>query len=165
MASCADPVPGSTIKLIVDANDGKLALVDTELRKLWMLKPADELIPVSDSTFEAALSSNPGARFYQLVDALLSGAPDAQERLRQWFVLEPDTYRLLAVLTRRLLDLLALSHGEEPGAPFLVRQLRALARHWPPPRLKRALSDLARVEHELKSGLIPGRWRLSQSTS
>jgi DNA polymerase III delta subunit len=121
-----------------------------------MLKPADELVPISDSTLEAALSSSPGARFYQLVDALLSGAPDSQQRLRQWFALEPDTYRLLAVLTRRLLDILALSRGEKPGSPFLVRQLRALARHWPPPRLGHALTELARLEHELKSGLIPG---------
>ncbi|GEM_PF-2205670 len=141
---------------LLAANDGKLALVDTELRKLWMLKPADDLTPVSDATLEAALSSNPGARFYQLVDALLSGAADTQERLRQWYALEPDTYRLLTVLTRRLLDVLALSRGEEPGPPFMLRQLRTLARRWPPRRLARALGALARVEHELKSGLIPG---------
>lgn len=141
---------------LLAANDGKPALVDTELQKLWMLKPGDDLRCVSDNVLEAALSSNPGARFYEVVDALLSAAPDAQERLAQWFTLEPETYRLLAVLTRRLLDLLALKRGEQPGSPYVARQLQAIEYRWPASRLKAALAALARVEHELKSGLIPG---------
>lgn len=147
---------GRQIELLLTANDDRPALVDTELQKLWMLKTTDEPQPISDNMLGAALSSSPGARFYELVDALLTAAPDAQQRLAAWFRIEPETFRLLAVLNRRLLDILALKRGEKPGSPFLARQLRHLAARWTEPGLKSALSDLARVEFELKSGLIPG---------
>ena len=119
------------LQAILAANDDRPALVDGELRKLWMMMPDDQSHEVSDKLLHAAISTSRGARFYELVDAILAQAQDTQVRLVQWFSVEPETHRLVGELRRRLLGLLALSRNEPVQPPFLAQQLRRVAHRWP----------------------------------
>lgn len=143
----------------------KPALVDTELRKLGLSRP-DELDSaggaavgkgwaVPDDVFNANVSATPAAHFYALVDAIMVRAPESQRLLAEWFSLEPETFRLVFELKRKLLGLYTLSRGGQLQPPWLGNQLRPLTRHWPQPRLGRAIRGLAQLEHDLKSGMIP----------
>lgn len=140
---------------ILAATGMRLALADGELKKLWMVAGEDDN-RVTDSLLASVLSANPGAQYYGLVDAVMARQPDALERLREWFAIEQDTYRLLYELNRRFLGILALNRGEQVNPPFFAQQLRRVSRHWPAPRLKRAVCGLADAEHALKSGRAVG---------
>lgn len=144
------------LRRLLGANDDRPALVDGELRKLWTMSTGDQPQPVSDEQLASAMSTSPGARFYGLVDAIMAQAPDIQQRLAQWYFLEPETYRLLAELRRRLIGLLALSRRERVQPPFFAQQLSRVAHRWPPPRLKRAIILLAQLEYDMKSGTTVG---------
>lgn len=147
----------SQLKRLLAANDDRPALVDGELSKLWMMASGEgQLQPVTDELLEAAMSTSPGARFYELVDAILGGERDAQQRLARWHFIEPEPHRLIAELRRRLLGLLALSRNEAVQPPYLAQQLRRIARRWPAGRLKRAIGLLAELEYSLKSGATVG---------
>jgi DNA polymerase III delta subunit len=144
------------LKKVLLLSADSLALADTELYKLSLLKAADKLQPVPDSVLKANLSDNPAARFYELVDAIMLEQPDAQELLARLHGLNPDPHRLVAELRRRFLGLLALERGGEVQPPYLARQLRPLAGRWRGPRLSRAIQALAALEHGLKSGAYMG---------
>lgn len=147
----------SQLRQLLAANDNRPALVDGELRKLWMMSGDDgQVRAVTDELLEQAMSTSPGAQFYELVDAILSGARDAQQRLVRWHFIEPEGFHLLAELRRRLLALLALSRNERVQPPYLAQQLRRVARQWPAPRLRRAITGLAELEYALKSGATVG---------
>lgn len=133
-----------------------LALADTELRKLNLLLGGDTPQAVPDELLRASLSSNPVAHFYDLVDAILSGAREAQARLVQWFSLEPEPHRLVGELRRRLLGLLALERGGPPPPPYLANQLKRLAPRLNGERLRRAVLGLAELEQGLKTSAYPG---------
>jgi len=132
---------------------GKLALAEGELLKLALVADGPT---VTDAEIESILAASPAVQYWELVDALLGGAPDALTRLRTWHSLEPEGFRLMAELRRRLLGLRALSQGQPVQPPFFAQQLRSIARRWPAARLVRAIEGLAELEFRLKSGLIPG---------
>lgn len=134
----------------------KPSLADTELRKLWMFKEGDQLQPIGDQLLQSVLSANPGARFYELVDAILARSPHWQSQVAQWYAIEADTHRLVNELKRRLLGLLDLQRGISIQPPFLAQQLQRCARQWPPQRLSAAIKCLAELEHALKSGRTTG---------
>jgi DNA polymerase III delta subunit len=145
------------LRQLLAANDNRPALVDGELSKLWMMADDDgQLHQVTDELLERAMSTSPGAQFYELVDAILAGSRDAQRRLECWHFIEPEAFHLLAELRRRLLALLALSRNERVQPPYLAQQLRPVARRWPAPRLRRAITRLAELEYALKSGATVG---------
>ncbi|MBN2080675.1 hypothetical protein JW859_00570 [bacterium] len=141
---------------LLNANDDRPALVDGELKKLWMLRSEGQAGQVADAEITAIISQNPGARFYELVDAILGGNPQLFRKLGIWYSAEPETYRLVNELKRRFLGLLALSRGEQVMPPFLANQLRNVQRRWPGPRLALALRGLAELEYNLKSGRTTG---------
>jgi len=118
--------------------------------------PDDELRSVSDKTINAVLNVSPGKRFYDLADAVMTGANDWQQRLKGWYLLEPKAERLIGELKRRLLGLLALSRGQQVQPPFFARQLHSLERHWPAARISTAIRQLAELEYGLKSGAATG---------
>jgi len=149
-------IAANQLARLLSANDDRPALVDGELKKLWMLRGEDQADPVADAEITAIISSNPGARFYELVDAILGGNPQCFAKLDTWYNAEPETYRLLNELKRRFLGLLALSRGEQVMPPFLANQLRKVQRRWPGPRLAIALRGLAELEFDLKSGRTTG---------
>jgi DNA polymerase III delta subunit len=144
------------LRRLLTASDDRPALADGELNKLWMMAGDDQAHRVSDELLASVISTSPGARFYDLVDAILARAPDLQQRLAQWYFLEPETYRLLAELRRRLIALLALSRRERVQPPYLAQQLKRVARQWPPARLSRAIRRLAQLEFDMKSGATVG---------
>lgn len=139
----------------------KPALADTELRKLGLMRPDEaeegKAWAVPDEVFRSSVSATPSAHFYGLVDAILLRSPQSQELLARWFSLEPETFRLVNELKRKLLGLNTLSRGGQLQPPWLGNQLRPLARHWPSQRLGRAIQGLAKLEHDLKSGMIPAQ--------
>ena len=134
----------------------QVALVDMELSKLSTLKSADKPQQISDELLESSISLNPVAKFYDLVDAIVEKQEGVQAQLAAWFALEPATFRLISEMGRRLLALLAMQRGERVQPPFLERKLRRVIARWPTPRLARAIRLLAKLEHELKSGLAAG---------
>lgn len=142
-------------RLLLTCQD-KPSLADTELRKLWMFKDSDTLEPVSDHLLQSVLSTNPGACFYEMVDALFSRAPRWQEQVDQWYSIEPDTHKFVNEFKRRLLGLLDLQRGIPVQPPFFGQQLQRCARQWPAPRLSAAIQRLAGLEYALKSGRTTG---------
>jgi len=132
------------------------ALADSELRKLWMLKDGDALQTISDAAIGEVLSTNPAVHFYEMVDAIMVGAPDWPARLEGWLHLEPEPHRLLNELKRRFLGLYDLATGQPVNPPFFAQQLRQFARQWQRPRLKAAITGLAELEHAMKSGKTTG---------
>jgi len=146
----------SQAEQLLAASDLSPALAESELSKLWMLMPDDELRSVSDKTINAVLNVSPGKRFYDLADAVMTGANDWQQRLKGWYLLEPKAERLIGELKRRLLGLLALSRGQQVQPPFFARQLHSLERHWPAARISTAIRQLAELEYGLKSGAATG---------
>lgn len=141
---------------IYTATGEQLALAASELEKLALLKTTGAVEAVTDSQLDASLSLNPAAHFYQLADAILGGNPRAQELLREWFAIEPETHRLVGELRRRLLGLRSLALGERVMPPFFEKQLRAFERQWPALRLRQAIVRLAQLEFALKSGGTTG---------
>jgi DNA polymerase III delta subunit len=135
---------------------GKLSLAESELLKLSMLKTTDQMESVQDAALEEVLAASPAAQYWELVDAIMQDQPDALARLTQWHSLEPETFRLLSELRRRLLGLRALSLGMPVQPPFFAQQLSRIARRWPPQRLSHAIEELAELEFRLKSGMVPG---------
>lgn len=133
---------------------GKLSLAEGELLKLSMI--SDGEATVADTLLEEVLAASPAAQYWELVDAIMGGQPDALPRLRQWHDLEPEGFKLLNELRRRLLGLRALSLGRPVQPPFFAQQLSRIARQWPTPRLAGAIEQLAELEFRLKSGMIPG---------
>lgn len=135
----------------------KPALADVELRKLGLSRPAEAgaAWAVPEELFAASVSATPAAHFYALVDAILGRSSNVQSELALWFSQEPETFRLVFELKRKLLGLLALSRGQQLQPPWLGNQLRGFTRHWPAPRLSRAIRALAQLEQDLKSGMIP----------
>ncbi len=142
----------------------KPALVDTELRKLGLSRPdefdlggasAGKGWAVPEEVFSANVSATPAAHFYALVDAILLRSADSQRLLAEWFSLEPETFRLVFELKRKLLGLHTLARGGQLQPPWLGNQLRPFSRHWPSAKLGRAIRALAQLEHDLKSGMIP----------
>lgn len=138
------------------ASGEQLALAASELTKLALLKSTDAQEAVADGQLDASLSLNPSAHFYQLADAIMGANPRAQEMLREWYAIAPETHRLVGELRRRLLGLRALALGERVMPPFFEKQLRAFERQWPAPRLRRAIVRLAELEFALKSGGTTG---------
>lgn len=132
---------------------GKLSLAEGELLKLSLIADGGG---VSDAQIEEVLAASPAAQYWELIDAIMQDQADALPRLAQWHSLEPETFRLLSELRRRLLGLRALSLGMPVQPPFFAQQLSRIARRWPQPRLHRAIEQLAELEFKLKSGMIPG---------
>ena len=91
-----------------------------------------------------------------MVDALMTGTPNWIDQLSQWYDVEADTHRLVNELKRRFLGMLDLQRGVTVQPPFFAQQLRRNLRNWPPPRLSRAIQELAALEHALKSGGTTG---------
>lgn len=147
---------GAQAQRVLDAAGGRLALADGELRKLALLAETEGGATVSDVQLGEVLSLSPAVAFWGLADAVMDGRPEAQARLGEWFSLEPETFRLLAELRRRLLGLRALELGEPVMPPFFAKQLAGQRRRWTPARVRAGIEELAETEFRLKSGLIPG---------
>ena len=149
-------LPAGQIKRLLTACQDSPSLVDSELRKLWMLKAGDGVETIQDDTIARVLSSNPGAHFYEMVDAVMAGSPDWQRRLAHWVNLEPEPHRLLNELKRRLLGLYDLDQGRPVYPPFFAQQLQRQAGRWRGERLGRAVRGLADLEYRMKSGGTTG---------
>ena len=141
---------------LYEVNGESMALVESELRKLALLKATDQLQPVPDNVIEQMVAGNPQARFYELADAILAGARDAIARLHEWFEIEPETHRLLNEMRRRFLGLRMIGQGISVQPPFFERQLRNFERQWKGGRLERAIVLTAELELRLKSGETVG---------
>jgi DNA polymerase III delta subunit len=141
---------------LFEVNGERMALVDSELRKLSLMKTSEQLQPVPDSMLEAMVAGSPQAQFYELADSLMRTVPDALARLEEWFGIEPETHRLLGEMRRRFLGLRSLSQGSSVQPPFFERQLRSFQRSWSGSRLDRAILLTAELEHRLKSGETAG---------
>ncbi len=135
---------------------GKLSLAEGELLKLSLLKQGDGSEAVTDTAIEEVLAASPALLYWELVDAIMGDQPDALARLQTWHGIEPDTFRLLSELRRRMLGLRALQQGMPVQPPFFAQQLTRIIRRWPAPRLSSAIENLAELEWKLKSGMIPG---------
>jgi DNA polymerase III delta subunit len=141
---------------LYQVNGEHMALVDSELRKLSMLKGSEQLQPVPDNVIEQLVAGSPQAKFYELADAITRAGPDVIARLHEWFAIEPETHRLLGEMRRRFLGLRMLTQGMSVQPPFFERQLRAFERSWNGRRLERAIVLTAQLELKLKSGETVG---------
>jgi len=146
----------SQVQRLLASHGGSPALVESELVKLGTLVAGDKPQRISDRTLAAVAGKSPGVRFYELVDAIMGGDEYAQELLIELYRTTPETSRLVGELTRRLLGLRALVYGETVQPPYLAQQLARLRRRWHPPRIDTALTLLARLEHDWKSGCLVG---------
>jgi DNA polymerase III delta subunit len=140
---------------ILAANAGSPAQAEGELLKLALLREGTAAWSVPDTVLEEVLSGSPAAQFYELVDRLLEQPARTQSTLSSWFKAEPETFRLIFELKRRLAQARSAQRGEQVYPPFAARSAQALARRLAPPRLNRAFEALARLEHGLKSGRYP----------
>jgi hypothetical protein len=75
--------------------------------------------------------------------------------LADWFNGEPETFRLIGELKRRLLQVRSVRRGEPVFPPFALRGAQALARRLQGGRYAAALDALATLETGLKAGAYP----------
>jgi DNA polymerase III delta subunit len=142
---------------VLQSCGGSLALADTELRKLALLREGSEPLKVSEAQLNDCLSQNPAQRFYEMAEAVLSGSPQALAMFNVWAAGETGPApRLLGHLARSLLELLAVSRGGRVEPAWKMGQLQRGLQKWPAPRLRAAILLLAEADFAFKSGQVPG---------
>lgn len=132
----------------------QIALADAELAKLSL--SLEQGGPVSDELLEETVKGSPAAKFYELADSVLGCAPDAQQRLLDWFRAAPDTFRLVNELKRRFSGMRTLRSGGNVYPPFFARSLQQFQRRYPGPAFSASVELLAQLEQDLKGGIYAG---------